>query len=79
MIFQKNMELSRQPANFREDLRRGVRLRMELITDSFQFLRSYWQITLLCASLTSGVGTMTGILPGTKKTRSLAPPPLPEQ
>ena len=79
VIFQKSMDLSSQPTDFREGVRRGVELRTEQFTGGFQALRRYWHVTLLCAIVGSGLGTLTGILPGTKKARSLAPPPLPPQ
>ena len=79
VIFQKSMDLSSQPTDFREGVRRGVELRTEQFSGGFQALSRYWHVTLICAIIASGLGSLTGILPGTRKARSLEPPPLPPQ
>jgi hypothetical protein len=63
--------------DFREALKIGNRTRETRGQVSLEFVMHYWHITLGCAILFAGVGSVSGGLPGTEKRKNTAPPPLP--
>jgi hypothetical protein len=63
-----------------QDVRLGLHPQMIQAQVSLEFFSHYWHVTLACATLFAGVGSVTGVLPGTGKIKPAEPPPpLPPQ
>jgi len=77
--FQAQRSIQAQPGDFREVLRVGLRSRQTRGQVSLEFMMRYWHVTLACATVMAGIGSLTGGLPGTGKPKTAEPPPLPPQ
>lgn len=74
---QAQRNIQARPDDFRKILQVSLHSRQTRGQVSLEFIRRYWRVTLACATLLAGIGSVAGGLPGTGKPKTTEPPPLP--